>query len=177
MPLTVEDGTCVPDADSWVDLAGARVIAESYGMTLPDDDTGAEAALRFGALWLSNNFSWNGTRTCANVNLLAWPRTGVTDCEGNAIPDDAIPPQIILAQVYAGANRGVLNPVVTPGQQVRREKVDVIEVEYMTPLQQGVRPGTYDPVAAAKPILSFVNDLIGCFAETGSDKLPWPFVV
>lgn len=177
MPLIVEDGTCVADADSWVSLGQARTLAASYGFTLPDDDDEAETVLRFGALWLSNNFHWKGSRACS-VSLLAWPRTGVTDCEDAAVADDAIPLQIKIAQVYAAANRTVLNPIVTPGQQVKREKVDVIEVEYMTPRDQGVADGAYDPSLAARPILSFVDDLIGCFGiDDSQPALPWPFVV
>lgn len=173
MPLIVEDGTCVADADSWVSLGQARTIAASYGFTLPDDDDEAETVLRFGALWLSTGYAWKGTKSCTG-NMLAWPRTGVTDCDGSTIADDYIPLQIKISQVYAAANRSVLGPVVVPGQQVKREKVDVIEVEYMTPRDQGVGDGAYNP----RPMLLFVDDLIGCYyVDTSLPAVPWPFVV
>lgn len=171
--LTVEDGTCVPDADSWVSLGQARTIAASYGFTLPSDDAEAEVTLRFGALWLSTGYAWKGAKSCPD-NMLAWPRAGVTDCDGTTVADGTIPLQIRISQVYAAANRSVLSPVVVPGQQVKREKVDVIEVEYMTPRDQGVGDGAYNP----RPMLLFVDDLIGCYYSDASlPAIPWPFVV
>lgn len=138
-----------------------------------------EAALRRAALWLSSAIDWNGSKTC-NANMLAWPRTGARDCSRNIVPSDAIPQQIIYAQLYAASidlqSPGSLTPSINPGQQVRREKVDVIEVEYMTPLQQGVAPGAFR-AEDLRPVFTQINDLIRCFADLGGRKVPWPFVV
>lgn len=180
MPLTIEDGTCVAGADSWVDVATADQFFVDYGGFWEGDTADKEAALRRSALWLSTVIEWHGTKDCGD-NLLAWPRSGTSDCGGNAIADDVIPQQVIYAQLYGASielqSPGALTPPITPGQQVRREKVDVIEVEYMTPLQQGVSPGTYDAEKGLRPIFTQINDLIKCFADVGLNKLPWPFTV
>lgn len=85
----------------------------------------------------------------------AWPRTGAT-VHRTAIPSDTIPAAVINAS-YAAAYHEALNPgglavAVTPAQQVKREKVDVLEVEYFA--------GSGDAVADATPILTAVEGLL-----------------
>lgn len=178
--LTIEDGTCVEGADTFVSLADAEMHFAKFGGYWTGDPSDKEAALRRGALWLSTAINWHGTKPC-NANILAWPRSGAKDCYGNKVASDSIPQQIIYAQLYAASvelqTPGALTPSITPGQQVRREKVDVLEVEYMTPLQQGVAPGTYNAERDMRPIFTQINDLIKCFADVNTRKLPWPFVV
>lgn len=178
MAVTVEDGSCVAGADSWVSLADANTHFTNYGGFWTGEDAAKEAALRRAALWLSTAIRWHGTKACSG-SLLAWPRTDVDDCEGNEIEDNAIPQRVILAQLAAASaelqSPGILTPSITPGQQVSSEKVGVIEVSYMTPLQQGFTPKTYDPLTQLRPVLTQVNDYIRCFASVGKAS-PWPFV-
>lgn len=177
MPLVIEDGSCVTGADSWVTLDDANAHFANYGGYWTGTNDQKEAALRRAALWLSTSFRWNGTKICA-VNMLAHPRTGLADCDGNAIADDAIAIQVIYAQLSAASYElrypNGLTPTISTGKQVLKEKVDVIEVTYMTPQQQGVTSG--DPIAAQRPVLTQINDLLRCFANTGKN-VPWPFVV
>lgn len=178
MALVIEDGTCVADADSFVSLADADAHFVSYGGFWTGDDPDKEAALRRAALWLSTYIKWHGTKTC--TGRLAWPRSGVSDCEGVAIADNAIPYQVVFAQLAAASlelqSPGALTPNITPGGQVLREKVDVIEVTYMTPEQQGLAKGTVNPIDAQRQVLTQVNDMIRCLASVGPN-VPWPFVV
>ena len=180
MPLVIEDGTCIAGSDSWVSLEDAATHFANYGGFWAGADPEKESALRRAALWLSTSIKWNGTKQCTGT-MLAWPRSGVSDCDGIAIAPNTIPAAVILAQLAAASfelqNPGGLTPPVTPSQQVRREKVDVIEVEYMTPLQQGAAPGSYDPAAAARPILTQINDYLRCLANIDGTCVPWPFVV
>src|ERR1043165_3331164 len=100
MPLIVETGAIVPDADSYVSLADARDLAAKYGMALPEDDTEAEAALRNGALYVGlQEPQMCGKRVSAEQSL-AYPRTDVT-LYGNPVPSDTIPKQVIQAQLIA----------------------------------------------------------------------------
>lgn len=179
MALIVETGACVPGADTWVSLTDANTHFANYGGAWTGTDALKEAALRRAALWMSTALRWNGQKACTG-NVLAWPRSGMIDCDGNEIDDDAIPAQVVLAQLAAASaelqSPGVLTPSITPGAQVLSEKVDVIEVTYMTPLQQGMAPGTYDPLMQLRPVLTQVSDYIRCFASVGR-ATPWPFVV
>lgn len=180
MALTVEDGTCVADADSFVTLAEADAHFTNYGGTWSGTDPEKEAALRRAALWMSTFIQWNGAKACSD-NLLAWPRTGMTDCDGTAIADDTVPAQVKLAQ-YAAAlvelqSPGALTPSVTTGKVVKRNKVDVIEQEFMTPQDMGVSKGTFDPIAASRQVLTQVNDYLRCLAVLPGRKVPWPKVV
>lgn len=179
MALIIEDGTCVPGADSWVSLADATTHFANYGGLWTGDDSSKESALRRAALWLSTGIRWNGSKACSG-SMLAWPRTGTADCDGNEIAADAIPQQVIMAQLAAASaelqSPGILTPSITPGQQVRREKVDVIEVEYMTPKDMGSPDGTYDPLTRMRPVLTQVSDYIRCLVSTGKSS-SWPFVV
>lgn len=183
MALVVENGSCVPTANAFVTRQELIDYAADYlpGTTVPDDTTTDGAILR-GSSWLSAFPDWDGQQTCGRGNQgLAWPRTGVTDCAGDTVPDDEVPIEVKQA-AYAAAlaelsSPGILTPTITPGQQAKREKVDVIEVEYMTPKDQGVPDGTYDPADSLRPLLTQVQDLIKCMASIpGTAAIPWPWV-
>ena len=182
MPLTVEDGTCVAAANAFVTRAELITYAGDFypGTTVPDDET-TDAAIMRGSQWLSAFPHWDGSQTCGRGNQgLAWPRTGVTDCNGDSIPDYEVPAEVKQATYLAALaeleNPGVLSPTITPGEQVRRVKVDVIEQEFMTPAQQGMT-GKTDPVTALRPVLTAVGDLLKCIAVLpDGDTTPWPWV-
>lgn len=181
MALIVQPtGACVPDADSWVSLADANAHFAAYGGAWTGADAQKESALRRAALWLSTSIQWAGKASCSAQSMLAWPRTGVIDCNGHHIEHDAVPMAIRMAQLAAASaelvDPGVLTPTVQIGRMVKREKADVVEVEYMTAKDQGIADGgAYDPIAAMRPALTQVNDLISCL--TVSANVPWPFVV
>jgi hypothetical protein len=75
-----------------------------------------------------------GRKTGGRAQAAAWPRTGATDIEGDAIAPDVVPLEVERATYEAAlrelAAPGSLLPDFTPAQQVKREKVDVIDVEY-----------------------------------------------
>ena len=67
MALIVENGTVVPDADSFLSLVDARSLASNYGITLPVDDTEAEITLRNGYLFLlTEERNLQGSRVSAD---------------------------------------------------------------------------------------------------------------
>ena len=110
---------------------------------------------------------------------LAWPRSGVVDCNGDTIPDDEVPVEVqqatFLAALAEYALPGVLTPTVTPGKQVKRVKVDVIEQEFMTPVDQG--DTDTDPAKTLRPVLTAIRDLLKCIAALpDADNTPWPWV-
>jgi len=101
MPLIVEDGTCPPDANSYVSVADADAYAVLRGLSdwpafVPDTDMDAdpnllrkEAALVRATDYL-NTLVWQGVKVDWQ-RVMAWPRTGIVI----ALPDTEIPADIV----------------------------------------------------------------------------------
>lgn len=182
MALVVETGSCVATANAFV--ARAAFIAwatDYYPDSIPTDDTDTDAAIMRASSWLSTFPDWDGTMACGRgLQGLAWPRSGVTDCNGDSIPDDEVPAEVQEATYIAAlaelSSPGILTPTITPGKQVKRVKVDVIEEEYMTPQEQGMT-GTVDPLETLRPVLTAVSDLLRCLGTVpNGNDVPWPWV-
>lgn len=90
MPLTVETGAGLADADSLVSLAEVQAYASSRGVTLPVDDAEVEADIRAAndfIVMLENRFQgWRRVATQA----LPFPRNGLT-LYGRYVVDGTIP--------------------------------------------------------------------------------------
>jgi len=175
MALVVETGGCVAEANALVTRAELIAYAADYypSVTVADDTTTDGAILRASA-WLSSFPEWDGAMTCGRgLQGLAWPRTGVTDCNDDEVPDDEVPIEVKQA-AFVGAmaeltSPGVLTPTITPGKEKKSVKVDVISVTY--------RDGGTDPVTAMRPVLTTVSDLLKCMATLPDGKtIPWPWV-
>jgi DnaT-like ssDNA binding protein len=157
--LIVEDGSGLPNANSYISLDDARIYAESRGIELSDDDQTAIIQLIQGADFLNiPQFACQYAGTKLNpTQALAWPRVDVFSCNG-VIADGTIPTQLKYAQVaVAGAiESGVdLYPNGTTAP-IKRETVGPLTTEYDVT--------GYDP--SATPQLSQVNNLIsGLFAR------------
>lgn len=134
MALTVQSGaTVVADADSYQSLALANTYWTDRGS--PTTWTGAsdatkEAALRFATKWIDQRYRWIGTISSTALNRLKWPRLDAVDVDGRewtGVPQqlkDAVC-EVALAHISTSVNE-----VRDRGGRVKREKVDVIEVEY-----------------------------------------------
>lgn len=182
MALIPEDGSCVATANAFVTRADLIAYAtDYYPDAIPADDTDTDAAIMRASSWLSTFPEWDGTMACGrDLQGLAWPRSGVTDCNGDSIPDDEVPVEVQQATYIAAlaeiSTPGILTPTITPGKQVKRVKVDVIEEEYMTPQEQGVN-GSADPIETLRPVLTSVSDLLKCLATLpDGTTIPWPWV-
>lgn len=180
--LVVETGSCVPTANAFVLRAALIAYATAYypDLTVPDD-TDTDAAILRSSSWLSSFPEWDGAMKCGRgLQGLAWPRTGVTDCNGDSVPDDEVPVEVqnatYLAALAELSSPGILTPVITPGKQTKRVKVDVIEEEYMTPQEQGVT-GSADPLETLRPVLTSIMDLLKCMGTfPDGTNTPWPWV-
>lgn len=122
MPLVIEDGTGLPDADSYISLADARTYAADYGYALAADDTEAEVQLRRGAQYVDTN-QFKGQKLNP-LQGLAFPRTGV-ECDGVEVE---ISQQLLWAGraqvIYADAvNSGVNVRGNDAGQEVQSSEV------------------------------------------------------
>lgn len=128
MPLTIENGSSVAGANSYVSVTEARAFAAARASTLPDDDAAVEGLLVQATDYL-DTLAFVGTRRVA-TQPLAWPRSSVT-LYGAALADDSIPPQLKNAQMQLAID-AVAGPLQesTDGRIVTKEQVDVIVTEY-----------------------------------------------
>ena len=148
MALIVEDGTGKPDAESYADAATFAEYAGLFGRTIPATEAEQEALLRRAALQM-NTLGWKGSRAVAG-QALAWPRTGVMR-DDQFVSSTSIPREIEQGQMALAfeilAMEAKQAEAETASGPVKREKVDVLEVEYAAPAPI-VNTGKLLPVAA-----------------------------
>lgn len=154
MALTVEDGTTVEGANSYVTIDEAEdYFLDRVGATWHDaDDDSKIEALIIGCFWLDASFSWVGYPTTEEVDRLQWPRSEAysrssLDYSG-VIPENLKRAQCEAAEAYLA---GKLPVVLERGGATRKEKVGPIEVEYAT----GATGGYTYPL-----VWSLVSDLV-----------------
>jgi len=135
MTVTVEDGSIVTGADSYVAEAALTAYATARGITLTTDET----ILLIKAMDFLESFDgrFRGDRT-ARDQPLSWPRSGAI-IEGWHWTSAQIPRQVINAQlalaieIDAGEDPNNPSAAVLP---VVRKKVDgAVEVQYANPGQ------------------------------------------
>lgn len=150
--MTVTVGT-----DVYLSVAGANAYwsARNNATWAAATDAQKEAALLEATQYIDGHYSFIGTQDIDRP--LAWPRQDVQITSGNyagKIYDaDTIPPQIehACAELALNALSNRLSPVLDRGGLIKREKVDVVEVEYMDFAPSG---RTYSFVSSIlKPLL------------------------
>ena len=159
MALTIEDGSGVAGANSYIDVTAARAYATARGLSLPATDGEVEALL-VKAMDFIEAFrgDFQGLKTAA-TNALQWPRTGVT-LDGYTLADDAIP-QVLKdaqAQLAVDANAQDLMPTGA-GREVVMERVDVVQVQYAESGNTNPQPIFTKAEALLKPL--FKSGLFG----------------
>jgi len=115
---------------------------------------------------------WPGTKVGGRTQVREWPRTGAVDSDGTAIDPGTVPREIEWAAYEAAlrelAAPGSLSPDYVPATQVKREKIDVLEVEYAV-----ATAGDAPPTSPVVPVvLRLLAPLLG-----GSYHGPAVFVV
>lgn len=129
--IIVEDGTIVTGANSFVTTAELVTYAESLGITLVGD--AATVLIKAGHYINSKEGQLKGYLV-ERDQPMAYPRTNL-NIEGFDWSDVEIPRQVILCQLNLALDiaegTDPFNPPVNPSRAVKREKVDVIEVEYI----------------------------------------------
>lgn len=136
MALIVEDGGGVEGANSYVTLVEARAYATDRGLTLPGPDLELTALLIRATDYIeserSGPYQGDPTYTDSYEKTLKWPRTGVI-IDGKTYDSDQIPDALKKAQCQLAFELQTYDPTqTTDGRVVKREKVDIIEVEYAT---------------------------------------------
>ena len=126
MAIVVEDGTgSNPLANSYVSEADLTTYASDRGITI----AGTASQLLLLSMDTIETRSYQGSKTDKDQPL-SWPRSGVV-VNGESIASDEIPDDLKTAQIVTAlsVDAGV-NPMGQIDPAVKREKVDVIEVEY-----------------------------------------------
>ena len=137
--IVVEDGTVVAGANSYVTEAELTTYAADRGVTL----TAATDVLLIKAMDYIESLSFIGTKY-SKGQALQWPRSNVY-IDGFYFVPTIIPPALQTGQIATAlAIDSDNSPLATVGRSTKREKVDVIEVEYMSS-------------AAAQPIVKTIN--------------------
>jgi hypothetical protein len=133
--MTVTVGTDVYDVIANVDTYWSDRANTAWGVL---STASKEAYCRKAAEWLDRNFKWRGSRA-TDAQRLQWPRLNAYDDDGFAIGATDAPWQVkeaaaIIADLYRG---GVvdLEGVVSNSGLVKRQKVDVVEIEYETQMR------------------------------------------
>lgn len=133
MSLTVELGTGATNSESYVTVADADQYHDNRGNVpwLSLTTAEKEEALRRATDYIEQVYglSFKGVRV-TRAQALNWPRYDV-EIYGYYNDSNIIPVQLKNAQIELAykAAQGDLSPDLE--QQVKREKVDVLEVEYM----------------------------------------------
>ena len=138
--------------------SGADDYHSARGNTAWTDAAGSDktvARLR-GSEYVDQNFraSFPGYKTGLRDQVREWPRTDAYDIESNHIGFDVVPIEVEYATYEAALrelqNPGSLFPDFKPGQQVKREKVDVLEIEYTGPVG----------ISSVKPIITVIQGIL-----------------
>lgn len=137
MALIIEDGSVVPGANSYVTVAEIREFAAARGITLPVADADVEVLAVNGFDYVESfNHRFQGYPTSA-LQQTSFPRTGLV-WNSYYWPSDSIPDSLKKAQIQAAIESLDLDLMPMPQASIKKEKIDVLETEYATPLPTGV---------------------------------------
>lgn len=145
--IIVEDGTKVANANSYISVANFQTYASDRGITI----SGTEEDLLIQAMDYLENLDFKGYRLTED-QALEWPRSEVPKFDIYWYDTDEIPQLLIdgLCEVALAIDAGN-SPLSNIDKSVKREKVDVLEIEY--------RDGGNDAVIVRK-IMNKLKDLL-----------------
>lgn len=137
MALTIETGSIVAGADSFVTVAELRAFATKRGATVPAGDPACEVLLVKAIDYLQAQERLFQGRRVRGDQPLCWPRYGVC-VDDFWIAADAIPADIKSAQMALAIEAQTLDllPTLDAASQVgpvTEESVDVLTVKYGAP--------------------------------------------
>lgn len=126
MAIVVEDGSIVTGANSYVSEAELATYEADRGLTISGDPL----ALLIQAMDYLETLYYIGTKKTSDQPL-QWPRTSVY-IDGYLFAPDAIPQELKNAQMALAVSIDAgTDPMATLERATKREKADVLEVEYM----------------------------------------------
>lgn len=132
------------------------------------DDTAKQAALIRASAYIDGKYQrqnscgrwesmFTGAKTGGRAQELQWPRTGATDNEGTVIPSAEVPAEIEKATYEAALRElvtpGSLSPDYVASEAIKRQKVDVLEIEYQATADA-------DGGIPTRPVVTVVDELV-----------------
>ena len=125
MPLVVETGEGIDQADSCVSLVDAQAFIDARALSVTLTE-----GLLLRSMDALVSATYKGTKT-HDTNALPMPRTDLENCDGVIYLPNVVPPEFIRAQIWGAFYIAQGNdPAAAAEAPIKKEKVDVIEVEY-----------------------------------------------
>lgn len=136
MPLIVEDGTSLTDADSYLSVADADAYHAAHGNPSAWSSasmTAKENALRSATDYLDVRYNgrWDGRKKTQEQSL-AWPRCGAYDAEDYLVDDNVVPIVVKSATAEAALralSETLMPDIAAPGASVASESVRVGSIQ------------------------------------------------
>lgn len=142
--ITIEDGSNVANANSFVTIAEVRAYAEARGVTLPVADDSLAVMLIKACDYLEAQANRYQGEIANDSQALQWPRIDVyINGSETAFPSNAIPKQLKSAQsaLVVAINEGVdIMPNYSASNFVTEETVGPITTKYADPTKVGIAP-------------------------------------
>lgn len=158
--IIVEDGSNVPDANSYDSVAGIRTYLTNRGITLPGSDDEVAAMMIKGMDYIEAKACEFMGKITYPTQVLQWPRKCVEiDCQ--PFPENDIPKQLkgALAQLVIALNAGVdIMPNVSATDYILEDTVGPITTKYSDLSQVGT--GALQPTLPA--VTALLTVLYGC---------------
>ncbi|MCE6993058.1 DnaT-like ssDNA-binding protein [Dyadobacter sp. CY323] len=137
MPFVPATGSNSDTANSYCDVAYADAYHTLRGNTLwTGTEPQKQAALIKATDYIEQVYSQRFIGIYSGVGL-AWPRSNLSQYASDVIPDNL---KKATCELALEALAGDLNPATGGSQNVIREKVDVIEIEYDKAITSKSRP-------------------------------------
>jgi hypothetical protein len=133
MAFVVETGAGLSNANSYASVSAADSYVADRGITgwTALTETIKQQSLVKATDYLEATYraAWKGNRV-SETQSLSWPRYNVI-VDGFNFPSNVVPTQVVNACIEMAIRASVGETLLADqGQRVRREKIDVIEVEY-----------------------------------------------
>lgn len=133
MAFVVETGAGLPNANSYASVSAADSYVADRGITgwASLSETVKQQSLVKATDYLEATYraSWKGNRV-SETQALSWPRYNVV-VDGFNYASNVVPPQVVNACIEMALRAAAGDTLLADqGQKVKREKIDVIEIEY-----------------------------------------------
>ncbi|MEJ8571232.1 DnaT-like ssDNA-binding protein [Microbaculum marinum] len=164
MALTVEDGTGLAGAESYVSASDADTYHSARGNSawIGSEDE-KEEALRKAAEYLDGRYRgrWKGVRG-SKAQALAWPRARVVDEDGYSVSSTTVPNAVVAATCEAALlilSGTDLSPTLTRENFATQEEVKVGPIE---------ESRSYSSGAPTKPVVTRIEQKLSGLLTSGT---------
>jgi hypothetical protein len=170
MALIIEDGQMPVGANAYCD----EVFADNYlgdrGYTdwpISESTVAKTAAIIKAADYL-NGLTWYGKKAKASVpRVMAWPRVGAFDSEGDEIDENVVPYAVMAANAYLARlvyNGTDVQPILEHGGRISSESVDSLSTSFFEDAPKR------DIISGLADLLKGLAEEFESFAGTGSSN-------